>query len=62
MSKRDQAILLGLMESGILSELKHRQQRMTQLMTWVFASAHDADKLLAPLLTRFIIIHLKPYT
>ena len=62
MSKRDQAILLGLMESGILSELKHRQQRMTQLMTWVFASANDADKLLAPLLTRFIIIHLKPYT
>ena len=64
MSKRDQAILLGLMESGILSELKHRQQRMTQLMTWVFASANDADKLLAPLLTRFIsnssqTIHLR---
>jgi DNA replicative helicase MCM subunit Mcm2 (Cdc46/Mcm family) len=62
MSKRDQASLLGLMESGLLSELKHRQQRMTQLKTWVFASANDADKLLAPLLTRFTVIHLKPYT
>ena len=62
MSKKDQASLLGLMESGLLSELKHRQQRMTQLKTWIFASANNADKLLAPLLTRFTIIHLKPYT
>jgi MoxR-like ATPase len=60
MSKRDQASLLGLMESGLLSELKHRQQRMTQLKTWVFVSANDADKLLPPLLTRFTAIHLKP--
>jgi len=35
---------------------------MTQLKTWVFASANNADKLLAPLLTRFTVIHLKPYT
>jgi holliday junction DNA helicase RuvB len=42
------------MESGLLSELKHRQQRKTQLKTWVFASANDEDKLLAPLLTRRI--------
>jgi Holliday junction DNA helicase RuvB len=62
MSKRDQASLLSLMESGLLYELKHRQQRMTQLKTWVFASANDADKLLAPLLTRFTVIHLKSYT
>ena len=52
MSKRDQASLLGLMESGLLSELKHRQKRMTQLKTWVFASANDVDKLLTPLLTK----------
>ena len=58
MSKRDQASLLNLMESGLLSELKHRQQRMTQLKTWVFASANDADKLLPPLLTRFTVIDL----
>ena len=50
------------MESGLLSELKHRQQRMIQLKTWVFVSANNANKLLAPLLTRFTVIHLKPYT
>ena len=31
---------------------------MTQLKTWVFASANNTDKLLSPLLTRFTIIHL----
>ncbi len=61
MSKRDQASLLNLMESGLLSELKHRQQRTTQLKTWVFVSANNTDKLLAPLLTRFTVIHLKHY-
>ena len=49
------------MESGLLSELKHRQQRTTQLKTWVFVSANNTDKLLPPLLTRFTVIHLKHY-
>ena len=44
------------------AELKHRQHRMAQLKTWVFAIANNVDKLLAPLLTRFTVIHLKPYT
>src|SRR5689334_24856199 len=56
MSKRDQASLLNLMESGLLSELKHKRQRMAQLKTWIFASSNDADKLLDPLLTRFTVI------
>jgi Holliday junction DNA helicase RuvB len=50
------------MESGILSELKHKQRRTTQLKTWVFASCNSTDKLLPPLLTRFTVIHFKPYT
>ncbi len=62
MNKRDQTSLLNLMESGILSELKHNQKRMTQLKTWVFASCNSTDKLLPPLLTKFKDIHLKPYT
>ena len=61
LSKRDQASLLNLMESGLLSELKHRQQRTTQLKTWVFVSANNTDKLLTPLITRFTVIHLKHY-
>ena len=62
MNKKDQTSLLNLMESGILSELKHNQQRSTQLKTWVFASCNSADKLLPPLLTRFRDIHFKLYT
>jgi Holliday junction DNA helicase RuvB len=50
MNKKDQTSLLNLMESGILSELKHNQQRTTQLKTWVFASCNSTDKLLPPLL------------
>jgi MoxR-like ATPase len=62
MNKRDQTSLLNLMESGILSELKHNQQRTTQLKTWVFASCNSTDKLLPPLITRFRVIQFKPYT
>jgi MoxR-like ATPase len=62
MSKRDQTSLLNLMESGILSELKHNQKRTTQLKTWVCASCNTVEKLLPPLLTRFRDIHFKPYT
>jgi Holliday junction DNA helicase RuvB len=62
MNIRDQASLLNLMESGILSELKHNQKRSTQLKTWVFASCNSTEKLLSPLLTRFRDIHFKPYT
>jgi hypothetical protein len=52
MNKKDQTSLLTLMESGILSELKHKQRRTTQL-TWVFASCNSTNKLLSPLITRF---------
>jgi MoxR-like ATPase len=62
MNKKDQTSLLNLMESGILTELKHKKQRTTQLKTWVFASCNYTDKLLPPLLTRFREIHFKPYT
>jgi MoxR-like ATPase len=62
MNKKDQTSLLNLMESGILTELKHKQQRNTQLKTWVFASCNSTDKLLLPLLTRFRDIHFKLYT
>ena len=62
MNKKDQTSLLNLMESGILSELKHKQRRTTQLKTWVFASCNGTNKLILPLITRFRVIHFKPYT
>jgi long-subunit acyl-CoA synthetase (AMP-forming) len=40
--------ILNLMESGILSELKHKQQRTTQLKKWVFSSGNSVDKILLP--------------
>jgi hypothetical protein len=48
------------MESGILPELEHKQERITQKKTWVFASCNSTDKSLPPLLRRFKEIHLKP--
>jgi replication-associated recombination protein RarA len=49
MNKSDQTSLLNLMESGILHELEHKQEGITQQKTWVFASCN-----------RFKEIHLKP--
>jgi Holliday junction DNA helicase RuvB len=62
MNKKDQTSLLNLMESGILSELKHKQRRTTQLKTWVFASCNSTNRLITPLITRFRVIQFKPYT
>ena len=62
MNKKDQTSLLNLVDSGILSELKYKQRRSTQLKTWVFASCNNTDKLLPPLITRFTVIQFKPYT
>jgi MoxR-like ATPase len=58
LNKKDQASLLNLMESGIFTGLKHKQQRARQLKTWVFASCNSTDLLLS----RFRDIHFKPYT
>jgi MoxR-like ATPase len=61
MSVKDQTVLLSLMEGGMISETKHKKIRQTQLNTAVFAAANSTDNLLDPLLTRFFVIHLKPY-
>ena len=62
MNKKDQTSLLNLMESGILSELKHNQQRTTQLKTWDLLHATVQINYYHHLLTRFRDIHFKPYT
>lgn len=61
MSVQDQAVLLSLMEGGIISETKHTKTRQIQLNTSVFA-ASNTDNLLPPLLTRFSVLHLQPYS
>lgn len=62
MSRSDQTSLLGLMETGELVETKVRKTRRIKLKTWVFATANTTAKLSRPLLTRFMVFGLKPYT
>jgi Holliday junction DNA helicase RuvB len=59
---RDQASLLGLMETGELVETKVSKTRCIKLKTWVFATANTTATLSKPLLTRFLVFNLKPYT
>jgi MoxR-like ATPase len=62
MSVKDQTMLLSLMEGGIISETKYRRTRQTKLNTTIFAAANNTDNLLGPLLTRFCVLHLTPYS
>src|SRR6478736_5798347 len=61
MAIKDQAMLLSLMETGILSETKFEKKRRSVMKTWVFASCNNEKKLLTPLLSRFIVLHFKKY-
>lgn len=58
---KDQAALLSLMETGILSETKFGKTRKSVMKTWVFASCNNEKKLLTPLLSRFLILYFKKY-
>jgi Holliday junction DNA helicase RuvB len=62
MPMKDQTALLSLMETGIVSETKFQKTRNTQLKTWVFATSNGTDKMLTPLLSRFVLLHFKQYT
>ncbi len=58
---KDQAALLSLMETGILSETKFEKTRKSVMKCWVFASCNNEKKLLTPLLSRFLILYFKKY-
>src|SRR4029079_19203034 len=58
---KDQTALLSLMETGIISETKHKKTRNTQLKTWVFATSNSTDQMLTPLLSRFMVLRFKQY-
>ena len=62
MAVKDQAALLSLMETGILSETKFEKTRKSVMKAWVFASCNNEKKLLSPLLSRFLVLHFKKYT
>lgn len=58
---KDQTALLSLMETGIIAETKFQKTRNTQLKTWVFATSNGTDRMLTPLLSRFVVLHFKQY-
>lgn len=62
MPMRDQTALLSLMETGIVAETKFQKTRNTHLKTWVFATSNATDRMLTPLLSRFFVLHFKPYS
>jgi len=62
MSPKDQAFLLNLMETGIVSETKYGKTRSAEIKTSVFATGNGIKKLSVPLLSRFFVVKLQPYT
>ena len=61
MPMRDQTALLSLMETGIIAETKFQKIRKTQLKTWVYATSNGTERMLTPLLSRFVVLHFKQY-
>jgi holliday junction DNA helicase RuvB len=62
MSTKDQAMLLNLMETGIISETKHNKTRTAHMKTSVFATSNNVGDIITPLKSRFFVVELPPYT
>lgn len=62
MPAKDQAVLLSLMQSQILSETKYGKTRQTQLKCSVFATSNGIKKMLDALLSRFIVVNVAKYS
>jgi MoxR-like ATPase len=62
MPAKDQAVLLSLMQSQIISETKYGKTRQTQLKSSVYATSNSTKKMLDPLLSRFVIIKVAKYS
>ena len=62
MPAKDQAVLLSLMQSQIISETKYGKTRQTQLKCSVYATSNSTKKMLDPLLSRFVTIKVVKYS
>src|SRR5919106_2751085 len=64
LSKKDQKVLLNVMETGILSDVKAKSSksaRQTHMRLSIYATSNDISNLLTPLLSRFIKLNLPEY-
>jgi holliday junction DNA helicase RuvB len=62
MVPKDQALLLNLMETGIVSETKYAKTRWAQIKKSVFATCNNIKTISTPLQSRFFIVELEAYT
>ena len=62
MNREDHAVLLSLIQSGIVKETLYRRKRSVELDTVVIAAANRINKLPVELKSRFQIIQLSRYT
>jgi Holliday junction DNA helicase RuvB len=62
MSTKDQAMLLNLMETGIVSETKHNKTRTAKMKTSVLATSNNVRAIITPLQSRFFVVELALYT
>jgi len=64
LSKKDQKVLLNVMETGILSDVKAKRSksaRQTHMHLSVYATSDDTSNILTPLLSRFIKLNVPEY-
>ena len=62
MSKRDQNVLLNLMETGILTSTKVKKTYDKKMNLSIFATTNDIDSLSKPFRSRFLEFSLPEYT
>lgn len=63
LEKEHQYAFLNLCEIGILQETKHRKIRKKEMFqTIILATGNYKDKIINPLLTRFLVLNIPEYT
>lgn len=62
MKKNDQATLLNVMQTGLISETKLGKTRQKKMNIWIFGTSNDVERLSLALKSRFMILHLDEYT
>lgn len=62
LSKADEAVLYSLMQNGFITETKYGRHRKKESDTIVFATSNSTKRIATPLLSRFLVVTLQPYT